>query len=365
MFIQLDQAIAQETGTITGKVVDATTGDELVGATVMIKDNKLGSVAKIDGSFRIANVPVGEYTLTVNYIGYTKVEIKGVKVTPAEVNKLNVSLQPEDVMTDEVVVTARALKTTGAALLKDRQKAGAMSDAIGAEEISRTGGGDAADAIKKVTGATTVGGKYVYIRGLGGRYSSTQLNGANLPSADPDKKAVHLDMFPSDLIENIKTIKTATPDKPGDFTGGTVDINTKSFPEQFKFGLSMSSSYNTNTTGRTILTHNSSPTDFLGYDNGEREVPDLIQQRFNVPKMIKQDGKLVENPDYGIPEITQARSKNNTDKALLLDELSTAFDREFAPHNMSAPLNTGFSINAGDNLWENKLGYMEIGRAHV
>lgn len=338
-FVISNLIFAQQTGTITGKVVDKSTGSELIGATVMIKDKSLGGLTKIDGTYRVQNVPVGEYTLSFNYVGYAKIEITGVKVNPGEVTKISVSMESEDVMTEEVVVTAKAVKTTGAALLKERQKADALSDAIGAEEISRGGAGDASDAIKKVTGATTVGGKHVYIRGLGERYSSTQLNGANLPSADPDKKSVHLDLFPAGIIENITTVKTATPDKPGDFTGGTVDIRTKSFPEKFTFGFSTSGSYNSFTTGSEIQTYNGSDTDWLGYDDGYREVPSILKE-------------------FEIPSLVEAR--NDNELSSLLRNQTRAFDLNFAPTTKNAPMNGGFSMNVGNQheLFDNTFGYL-------
>jgi TonB-dependent receptor len=329
-------------------VVDAGTGDPLIGARVMLKDKSAGAMTKIDGTFRLTKIPAGTYSLEINYIGYATTEVKGVEVKPGEVFKINVSLNEEAVMTEEVVVQARAYQNTEAALLKERQKAEAFSDAISAEDIGRGGSGDAADAIKKVTGATTVGGKHVYIRGLGDRYSSTQLNGANLPTADPDKKSVHLDMFPSNLIENITTIKTATPDKPGDFTGGTVDIRTKSFPDKFKMKYSMSTAYNTETTGNDFLTYPGSGTDWLGYDNGKRDIPEAIS-------------KVINNPDDHIPLPEEAYQKANpeaTKAAYRLQELSRAFDPVMHPTTKAAPMNRSFSFSIGDNLFEQKFGYL-------
>lgn len=339
LFILSMSLKAQTTGIISGKVVDDASGEPMIGTTVMISGQSLGALTKIDGSYRIQNVPIGEYTLTFTYLGYAKLDIKGVKVEPGKVTKISVSMKTEDIMTEDVIVTAKAVKTTGAALLKERQKADAVSDAIGAEEISRGGAGDAADAIKKVTGATTVGGKHVYIRGLGERYSSTQLNGANLPSADPDKKSVHLDLFPAGMIENITTVKTATPDKPGDFTGGTVDIKTKSFPEQFTYGMSVSGSYNTFTTGSNVQSYNGSNTDWLGYDDGLRSVPTLVK-----------------NND--IPSLISARS--NSEAAALLNDQSKSANSGFAPTTKSAPFNSGLSMNIGNQheLFGNTFGYL-------
>jgi TonB-dependent receptor len=332
-------------GIITGKVIDANTGDPLIGARVMLKDKSKGAMSKIDGSFRIAKVQAGTYTLEVNYVGYATTKIRNVEVKSDDIFKIDIRMKEEAVMTEEVVVQARAYQNTEAALLKERQKSEAFSDAISAEDISRGGSGDAADAIKKVTGATTVGGKHVYIRGLGDRYSSTQLNGANLPTADPDKKSVHLDLFPSNLIENITTIKTATPDKPGDFTGGTVDIRTKSFPEKFKMKYSMSSAYNTATTGEDFLTYPGSGTDWLGYDNGKRDIPGEIMQVLN-------------NPDDEIPYVQDAYNKDNSNQAYKLQSLSRAFDPVMHPTKKTAPMDRSFSFSIGDNLFDQKFGYL-------
>lgn len=342
MMILPIQADAQENAVVSGTIVDNQTGEGLIGARVMIKGTSKGNISKMDGKFRIANIAPGEYSLTVTYIGYAKTEINNLVLKPGEIKKLEITLKSEAIMKGEVVVTAKKVMNTGATLLKERQKAEAVSDAIGAEEISRGGAGDAADAIKKVTGATTVGGKHVYIRGLGERYSSTQLNGANLPSADPDKKSVHLDLFPSDMIENIITTKTATPDKPGDFTGGTVNISTKSFPEKFKIGFSMSGAYNSATTGTEMLTYSGSQTDWLGYDDGARSIPEVINN------YLPND----------IPSSTDARV--DADKAQLLDQQSKAFQKVFAPNRESAPFNGGISLNVGNQheVFDRQLGYL-------
>lgn len=336
---------SKENGTISGKIVDAKTGEALIGARVILKGTKFGGLSKYDGSFIIKNVTPGDYELEINYIGYSKYTVSKIIVEPGGLKKFEVAMQDMTIQKDEVVVTARAIKTTGAALLKDRQKAESVSDAIGAEEISRSGSSDAADAAKKITGATTEGGKYVYIRGLGDRYSSTQLNGAQLPSADPDKKAVHLDLFPASLIENIVTIKTATPDKPGDFTGGTLNINTKSFPDQFYSAFSIQTGINSIVTGKNdFLTYPGGGSDWLGFDDGKREIPQPIQD--------------VLNSGGDIPYLSSAYT--NPEDAHKLDELSKSFDPVMSPTNMTAPVNHKFSLSVGDqfNVFKESFGIL-------
>ncbi len=340
------ELFAQQTGIISGKVVDEKTGEPLVSLNVQIKGTKIGSVSDIDGNYRIAHVKPGDYTLRFSYLGYNTMEIEHVTVNPGQNVKLDLAMQEKSIQTSEVKVTARKINDNGAALLKERQKADAVSDAIGAEEISRGGSGDAADAIKKVTGATTVGGKYVYVRGLGERYSSTQLNGTELPSADPDKKSVHLDLFPAGIIENITTIKTATPDKPGNFTGGAVDIKTKSFPDKFITNFTLSSDYNTNTTGNKMLYSPGSSTDWLGFDNGKRAVPEIVKDntipaKTSANKILNKDGSVNQN-------------------AILLDEQSKAFSRVFAPSTQMAPVNMGMGFSTGNQfqLFNNQFGFL-------
>lgn len=326
---------SQNNGSLKGIVLDDESGDPLISATVFVKNTKKGANTKFDGTFLIKDIPAGTYDIEISYIGYNKYEIKGIQIKPGQMNSIEVKMKSDAVLTEEVVVTAKAVKETGAALLKERQKAAAFSDAIGAQEISKSGGSDAADAVKKITGATVVGGKHVYVRGLGNRYAKTQLNGAAMPSADPDQRSVHLDMFGTGMIENITTVKTATPDKPGDFTGGAVDIKTKSYPEKFFTTVSLSSGYNTQVTGNDMLLGSRGATDWLGMDDGNRGVPQLVQDAIN--------------SEEGIPNgRTLFRVKDHLNDAERLIEITRAFENPMTPTSYSAPVNQSFSLSTGN-----------------
>ena len=335
--------VAQSTskGKISGTAVDAETGDPLIGANVYLENTSLGSASDLDGNFLIMGVPTGNYTLVVSVVGYAETKITDVIVKNDEITKISLAVQPEILSTDVVVVEAKALQNTEASLLKSRQKAVAVSDAISAEEISKSGSGDAAAAMKKVTGASVVGGKYVYIRGLGDRYSATTLNGAEVPSADPDKKSFQLDLIPSNMLDNINTIKTFTPDKPGTFTGGLVDVTLKSYPEQFTLQVNTAVGYNSVTTGNdNFILSNSGGTDWLGMDDGTRDLP-------NVAKDYKE-------VDFG-PGMT-------AEDAVYYDKYSTAFNRKMYPISSNAPLNSSFGISIGNTYYigldqRNSIGY--------
>ena len=368
VFFSATNAYSQN-GIIKGKIVDEANGDPLIGATVMIKDTKKGARTKFDGSYIIKNVEPGTYNLIISYVGYQKKEIAEVEVKPGGSATIDVSLSTGVIQGKEIVVKAKKVMETGAALLAERQKAKSFSDAIGAEEISRNGSSNAGDAIKKVTGATTVGGKHVFIRGLGARYASTELNGAQLPSADPDKKSVHLDLFPSALLENITTIKTATPDKPGDFTGGAVILNTKSFPDRLTFNVSSSSGYNTNSTGNNIILSPDSDTDWLGYDDGFRNLPGDVNSLIDQNLYIDNNGEItnVFNEDYELVKPEGEFIDKNTagffsDEPLVqqLDLYSRQFTPVMSPVTSVAPVDRNISFSYGNQnaIGDNAIGYL-------
>lgn len=337
------QLKAQSTGTITGTVVDAETGETIIGANVVIEGTTTGASTDIDGKYTIRGIEEGTYTFVFSYISYQKQTVTDVEITAGEVLTLDMALQPQTAELDDVVVTAGAILDNEAGLLRQRQKSIAFSDAISAESISSSGSGDAADALKKVVGASVVSGKYVYIRGLGDRYTSTHLNGSELPSADPNRKSFQLDMFPSNLLENIVTLKTFTPDKPGNFSGGLVDISTKDFPERLSFQLTASTGFNTKSSFTDLAIGDPGDTDFLGFDNGRRAIPDEVSNYLNSGNEI--------------PSLRDTR--NNPEATETLDRLSRAFNNEFRPREQSSTMNQSYGVSLGNQLtlFGNDLGY--------
>jgi TonB-dependent receptor len=335
-------AYAQSSGKIIGTVVDAEFGDGLIGANVFIDGTTLGAATDLDGSYAINNVPVGTYSVVFSSIGYSKQTITGVIVKPDGVTKVDIVMKTETFETDEVVISAKALTNSEGALLAKRQKSISVSDAISAEEISKTGSGDAAAAMKKVTGASVVGGKYVYIRGLGERYSSTMLNGAELPSADPDKKSFQLDLIPGSMLDNINTIKTFTPDKPGSFTGGLVDVSLKNYPEKLQFSLSSSVGYNSVATGNDgFILGSGGGTDFLAMDDGTRDLPGVLG-----------DGSI---------DILRASRVDTREEAEELDRISRSFTSSMAPVAANAPVNSSLALSFGNTLDLDEAGSNKIG----
>jgi TonB-dependent receptor len=332
IYAAVDPFYAQENGSLFGKIVDSSNGEELIGANIFLEGTTIGAASDIEGNFNINNIPPSTYTLIASMIGYSKITVTDLEIKPGEQKKLNLTLVSEAYETEEVVVTAKLILDNDAALLKNRQKSITVSDAIGYDLIKRSGSDDAGDALKKVVGTSVVDGKYVYVRGLGDRYSSTQLNGAELPSSDPDRKSFQMDLIPTNLLDNIVTVKTFTPDKPGNFSGGIVDIGTKSFPERFTLKISGGSSYNTQATGNSnFLTYPGGNTDWLGIDDGMRDIPEYLQ-----------------NPNLVIPSEVAARF--DPEKAKTLNDASKSFNPYMNNTQGSAPVNSNLSLSIGDQI---------------
>ena len=312
------QDASTEAGAISGVVVDKKNGESLPGANVSIKGTTTGTTTDLKGRYRLTGLEPGTYKVLFSFVGFQDKTITGVTVKPGETTTLDITLAEETAQMEEVVVQAEAARDSEAGMLKDRAKAASVNNAISAEEISRSGSGDAASAMGNVTGASVVEGKYVNVRGLQGRYVDVQLNGVTLPSADPDGNSVALDIFPSSLIDNIVTSKTFTPDKPGTFTGGAIDITTKSFPDDFFLNASVSTSVNSE----------------VGVGGNMLRPPDGLE---SVPAAAD-DENLPLNPT-SIPERREA-----------LDNLSKAFATGVAPRSDDVLGNRGAEVAAGNQF---------------
>jgi len=285
-----DSGASLEKGKLIGKVVSSETGEALAFANIVLFQGKRGAEpgkpaggasTQADGSYRLV-APPGTYWMTVSYISFNPTHVEDVVVTAGGVAELNVSLVPEAVKLQEIQVTASAIKTSESALLANQKKSATVSDAVSSEQIKKTPDSDAAEVMQRVTGVSVVDDKFVFVRGLGERYSSAQVNGTTVGSPEPNKRILPLDMFAAGLLDNIVVQKTYTVDKPGDFGGGLVDITTRDFPGQKLWSLGFGSGYNGRTTGKSFSTYASANKKLLGldlgFDDGSRDMPDLIEE---------------------------------------------------------------------------------------
>jgi hypothetical protein len=273
-------SMAQEggEGRVVGRVIDMETGRGLPGAQITVEGTPLAVLAGVDGRYIILRVPSGAVAIKVEMIGFGTKTVSGVEVPRGGATEANVSLETSAFLLDEIVVTAAQEQGSVARALDDQRNAMVVMSSISAEQLSRSPDGDAGEAVRRVSGVTVQDGKYVFVRGLGERYTTTSLNGARVPSPEPERKVVPLDMFPSSLLQTITTAKTFTPDLAGDFSGASVNIETRSFPTRREYSFSASTGFNTAATGNNILFAPGVGGEWLGLAASQRGLPELVEQ---------------------------------------------------------------------------------------
>jgi outer membrane receptor protein involved in Fe transport len=261
-------------GIVRGIIIEDKNGEGLIGVTVVVKGTTTGAITDFDGNFEIKLDP-GEYDLQVSFISFETVTITGVLVQTGKVTLLNgIRLKEYVKELEGVTITADVIRNSESALLTVKKKSPNLIDGISSVNFKKIGDSDAAGAVKRVTGVSVEGGKYVYVRGLGDRYTKTTLNNVDIPGLDPDRNSMQMDIFPTNLIDNIMVMKSSLAEMPADFTGGAVNIETKDFPDEKIFDISLGIGYNPGMHLRPdYLVYEGGKTDFLGFDDGTRSLP--------------------------------------------------------------------------------------------
>jgi hypothetical protein len=323
---------AAANGAIRGSVVDKDFETPISRVRVTLVEAFLATQTNEDGNFLFERVPPGTYTLSFGRDGYERQVVAGVVVAPNQVAEVRVEMPSEVVEMEELVVKGEdLLGNTEVGLLEVRAEAATVQDAISSEMIKQAGASDAAGALKLVVGATVSEGKYATVRGLSDRYTGTTLNGVRLPSADPRKRAVNIDIFPTGTIESMTVTKTFTPDLQGDFTGGGVDIKTTSVPAETVLNMSAGAEYNSVSTGNEdYLTYGGGGINPSGFDEGERNLPAVARK------------PLPQFPSYTRPRPDDAQS------ALAYDDLPRAFAPVMGTTTSAPGANGNFSFVYGD-----------------
>jgi hypothetical protein len=324
-----------QNGIIRGTVYEDETSEALFYANVQV--SSVGAVAftDFDGNFELSLEP-GTYDLEVSFLGLATLTISGVKVEAGKVAAFeNLRLMPSTNELMTVTVTASAMRNTESALLDVKKKSATVMDGISAQNFKRVGDGNAAAAVTRVPGVSIQGGKYVFVRGLGDRYTKTQLMRMDIPGLDPDRNSLQMDIFPTNILQNIVVLKTLTADLPADFSGGLVNIELVDFPTKKTLNISSSLGY---TPGMHLiqgLGHQGSVTDFLGFDSGFRTNP--------LPNQYIYSG--IPNPALDDPITT---------------ELTQSFAPVLAAQSRLMPVNGSLGISGGNQIKKNNgktIGY--------
>ncbi|HEV7596011.1 MAG TPA: outer membrane beta-barrel protein [Gemmatimonadaceae bacterium] len=265
------------TGRIVGRVIDASSGVGISDASIQVVGADRGTQTGVDGRYSIAAAPAGTVTLHVRRIGYGAKTVTGILLEPGKSLEQNISLVGAVVQLETSVVTASVERgSVNAALDRERTATGVVNS-VTSEQISKSPDRDAAQAMQRVSGVTVSDGRYVFVRGLGERYTNTSLNGAALPSPEPERRVVSLDMFPSALIQSVTTSKTFTPDQSGDFTGAQVNIETREFPTGGIVTMFSSVGVNSLATGKAVPGTQPFGLPWLGIPGSERSLPTIAR----------------------------------------------------------------------------------------
>ena len=335
---QISAATASADGRIVGRVIDARTGQGLADVGIQVVGTTSGIASGIDGRFTLANVRQGTVTLHLRRLGFAAKTVTGIVLRPGETLEQNVTLEPVTVaLTTQVVTASSERGTVNEALDKQRTAVGVINS-VTAEQIAKSPDASAAQAIQRVSGVTVQDDKYVFVRGLGERYTTTSLNGSRVPSPEPEKRVVPLDMFPSGLLQTITTTKTFTPDLQGDFSGALVDIRTREFPARRQLSAQFGGGYASGATGAEIIAARSAGGERLGVVSSARDLPSLVRSVGNL----------------------QGLTLNQGDKNLLISQFRDAW----TPTTTTAAPNMSASASLGGNdplLFGHRLGYLVSG----
>jgi outer membrane receptor for ferrienterochelin and colicin len=263
-------------GSIRGTVKDEKSGETLIGTTIMLQGTTIGTITDFDGNFNLTNIEPGTYNLVVSFVSY-ETRILRTDLGSGGESVLEISLNPASLDIGEVQVVAKKRTDTDVSLLTTLKSGNLIVSGISAQQITRSQDKDAAEVVRRVPGITITDGRFIIVRGLIERYNSVMLNNATAPSFEADKRAFSFDAIPSGLIDNILIYKSPAPELPGDFAGAAIDVQTKSAADRNSFDLSYGVKYTGNTTfSNEFLTHAGSKTDWLGFDNGSRSLPEGI-----------------------------------------------------------------------------------------
>ena len=342
-------ALSSFSQSISGVVIDGEFNEPLPFANVSVKGTTKGTTTDIDGKYQIKIDP-GTYTLSFSFVGYVTVEITEVVVQPNKDTFVEVTLKPSENQLEAVVVKTTLKQNTEASVLQLQKKAVGLLDGLSSQSIRKTGDSNIAVAIKRVPGISVQDGKYVYVRGLGDRYSKTLVNGLELPGLDPDRNTLPLDIFPTNLIDNLLVKKSASADIGADFTGGTIDIILKDFSYSPSYNVSFSTGYNPNMHfNRNFLTDDRSSTDWRAKDDGLRDLP--IDPNLDLPL-----------PSELFPSsTTRGTVEEQKAAANLLTTNTKKLNKTMAPNQQTSNMNYSFGVSASNGYKFKEDGETAIG----
>jgi outer membrane receptor protein involved in Fe transport len=320
------------TGRIVGRVVDSEQGSPIAGAQVEVIGTTLSTTTALDGRYAVQGVSAGPASVRARMIGFAPKLVTGVVVPVGGTAVQDIALAATAVQLAEISVSAEAERGTVNRALDEQRNATSIVSAVSAEQIRRSPDSDAGQAVQRVSGVSVQDGKYVFVRGLGERYTTTSLNGSRIPSPEPERKVVPLDLFPSGLLEGITTSKTFTPDQPGDFSGAAVNLKTREFPAGRVISFSASAGLTTGATAKDLRRAPNVGPEWLGFAGSERNIPAPVR------------------------DVTTLAGRSQSE----INTMIGSFRNSWSPLAENGTANGGFGLTVGgeDDVFRQPIGYI-------
>ena len=318
---------------VKGRVLDASTGEPLVGATVSI--NKQTTYVKLDGTYQFKNIAAGKYTVSVSYTGYTSAS-KEVQLSSASDNKIvDINLVSTSVNLSSVTVSS-SNKENDKAVRRLEKVADPIINVLSAKNIQLLPDITVANALQRVSGVTiekssSGEARYPIIRGMEKRYINTLVNGIKIPSPDNKNRFIPLDLFPSELLERLEVGKSLTPSLEGDAIGGTINLVMKDAPDRLLLQANVASGFNTSFPDQQ-------------YSKFDKSTMNLLSPAQSVAPGVT-NGLL-----YGVPPASYAATLND----LPVNHLNYT--------NISNPVNSTLGLTVGNRFGKDKqFGFIVSG----
>ncbi len=270
-----------QTGSVKGTIRDAVTNEAIIGASVVVEGTTNGAATDVNGNYVIPRVPAGKADILISYISYRTKKVEGVVVEDGKATSLNTSLEEDVTQLQDIVVVGVREASTDRAVINEIRNSPQVVSGVSSEQIQRSMDRDAAQVMMRVPGITIQDGRFVMIRGVSERYNQVMINNAIAPSTEIDIRSFSFDLIPSSMIERMLVFKSGTADLPGDFAGGVIKLFTQTAVNENFTNFSVSGGYRAGTTFNTFQQSRTSPTDFLGFDNGFRKLPDNFPASLN------------------------------------------------------------------------------------
>ncbi len=316
------KVISNKPGRILGRVFDADSGEALKDVTVVLEDQDRETKTDLEGRYRLSEIAPGDYSLLFFKENYQRTRVKVEGVISGRSKLVDLPLNPDysNLETlDAFEITAEDLAGSDIQLLALRQESMVVMDAMGSFDMSRLGAGNVADALTKMVGTSVQDGKYVVVRGLADRYSNATFNGVPIPSSDVYRNTPQLDLFPSIAVDSISIKKSMSPDLGAAFAGGSVDVVTKAYPNEFTLNLSVGTKFNQMLFEEDrYLTYESD--DQYGFGLDSRSLPDGY--------LASADFKSSDRNDPAVAEFMKGVNKDFTIK-YAKPKLSQSYGLEF------------------------------------